>query len=206
MEITSIGMNYNNTPAKSESVKQASATEQQEVNVSKTKEVIADSFIKSSVTDAISKRDESTLSNTSLDVFASSKTNPQGATDNTSSDSKLATAKLPIEKPTVSANSNTEVTAANAGVISDVSTETTKSAIATVTSTSEYTAAEIAEYDLDGNGVIDAQEEAKMKAAQVKEASKDGLSFEQMEAKEAYETAKTQLLSLEDESVINEQI
>lgn len=206
MVITSIGVYHNNTHTKSETVKPASATEQPEVTTSKTNAVVTDSFTKSVAAEAISTQDT---------VATTDKTTP-AITDSTYSSPKVADTKMSPNKSVVAGNSNTEDTASNASSITEVSAESTTVSAAAVTSITEYTTAEIAEYDLNGDGKLDAAEEAKMKTAQTKEAaqkavstkqqedSQDKLSIDQMEAKESYETAKIQLLPSDNEPIIDE--
>jgi len=208
MEITSIGVYHNNTHTKSETIKSASATEQPEVTASKTNEVVTDSFTKSAAAETISTQD----------LVASTDSTKQATTDSTTLSPKTAEAKMSPNKAAVAANANIEDTASNATGTTEASTDSTTDSAAAVTSISEYTSAEIAEYDLNGDGKLDDQEVAKMRAAQVKEASQEavstkqqedsqeGLSIDQMEAKESYEIAKTQLLSSDDEPLIDELI
>jgi len=220
MEIYSVKMYNNNTLAKAEPVKQASTTEQQEVNTDQTKQVVTDSFTKSAAAEAISQQTENTSAKIAQTTVVAAETETKAATSQTTANSETAANQARPSRTGAPAKANTEETETTTSVVSDEITETTEEATqeatAIVSSVSDYSAAEIAEYDLNGDGELDAAEVAKMKAAQAKEAanqseevsqevSQDEMSIEQLEAKEAYEIAKNQLLLTEDEPVINEQ-
>jgi hypothetical protein len=206
MDIASIGVYHNNAQTKSEIIKPASANEQTEVTAPKANEVVTDSFTKSAAAEAISTQD----------AVASTEQTTQATANSTSLSIKGADTKMPPNKSVIATNSNTDDAALSTTA---VSAESTTDSTAAVTTISEYTTAELAEYDLNGDGKLDAQEEAKMKAAQAKEAAQEaavstnqqedpeeGLSIDQIEAKESYEIAKKQLLSSDDEPVIDELI
>jgi len=110
-------------------------------------------------------------------------------------------------KSTVANTNTTQNATASLATSTDTASSSADNAelvTSSTTSSLKYTAAEIAEYDLDGDGEISAYEEARMLAKQAEEKSLNGGQLaKQAAAKDAYETAKTQLLYPEVKSLLN---
>ena len=194
MNISSVSSIYSYTAVKPETAKQDSQTNQQiekqtEVSDSFTKSAAADEALRS-LSDKTSKAEGNTV--VSSEQLAASAT----------ADSKPSTGKPEAAKITAEAQAvNTETSSATTinvetSAEEETSSQTSEIISETSSSSSEYTAAEIAEYDTNGDGEIDASEEAKMLAAQAKaaasETSKEKSSIQTM-SREAYQTAKQQL-------------
>ncbi len=194
MNISSVSSIYSYTAVKPETAKQDSQTDQQ---IEKQTEV-SDSFTKSAAADKALRSLSDKTSKAEGDTVVSSEQSAASATaDCKPSTSKLEAARIPAEARAV----NTETSSATTTNIETSTEEETTSQTSEIiseisSSSSEYTAAEIAEYDIDGDGEIDASEEAKMIVAQTKaaysETSKES-SIVQTKSQEAYQTAKQQL-------------
>jgi len=161
----------------------------------------SDSFTKSSSADEVlrslsdkaAKTKSNTTANTELmELSAASASRPspgrpKTANNNTESQA-MNTEMSSATTINIETSAQEELTNQNKEIIPELSTSS---------SSSKYTAAEIAEYDLDGDGEIDSTEEALMFLEKTKKAAADKSSnensFIQMKSQEAYETAKWQM-------------
>jgi hypothetical protein len=194
VNISSVSISYANTAVNPETVKQSSQADQQiqeqtETSDSLTISAAADEAFRS-LSDKTSKAEGKTTVN-------SEQSESSAATDIKISTSSLNSAKISTESQAV----DTELTSAtttniNASVEEETTSQTSAIVSETTSSYSEYTAAEIAEYDLDGDGEISTSEEAIMLAEQAKDASSDTSkvnSLVQTQSRGAYQTAIQQL-------------
>jgi len=186
MNISAVGASYTTAALKPENAKQNSQTDpttQQTIEGS-------DSFTKSAAADAalLKMKEGQAQGDTTGNGQQAPPEGPapgKAATNKASSEDQVNHQLLSAAR-NISKSSATDETSTDQAIIAEASS-----------SSSEYTAAEIAEYDTNGDGEISSVEEAKMKAAQAQQAASNNSSGSnlntQMQSREAYQTAKWQM-------------
>jgi len=180
-----------------ESVKQSSQTDKQmdkqtQTSDSFTKSTAADEALRSLSDKAAKTKSVTTVNTELMESSAASASRPSPGrpkTANINIESQAINTEMSSATTTnVETSAQEEFTSQNEEIISELSSSS---------SSSKYTAAEIAEYDLDGDGEIDSTEEALMILEKTKKAAADKssneISFIQIKSREAYETAKWQM-------------